>query len=176
MSKTLAFLKKEFLEMLPPTIFFFVVFEIVVFARSLMGGEPEASMTTTAGALIGALIVGKSILIADALPLLRWFREKRLILNVLWRVFLYLAIVFLFQVLEELIPLLRKYDGLAAASSHLLEEIHWTRFWATHLLLAVFLILYSFMTALISVIGTNRFREVFFGRKSGSTQDTQAAG
>jgi hypothetical protein len=165
MNKALAFLKKEFLELIPPTIFFFVLFEIVLFARTLMGSELQFSTTTTAGVVIAALIVGKSILIVDALPLFRWFRDRRLILNVLWRGMLYSLIVLMFQFLEELIPLVNKYNGIPAATHHLAEEIHWHRFWATHLLFMVFLLLYTFITALIDVIGGNRFREVFFGRK-----------
>lgn len=168
MSKTLAFIKKEFIEMLTPTIFFFVVFEIVLFARSLMGVEQQFSLMTTGGVIVAALIVGKSVLIADALPLFRWFRDPRLIINVFWRTLLYMLIVLMFQILEELIPLLGKYDGLTAAASHLHDDIHWPRFWATHLIFAVFLVHYSFVTALISVIGGDRFREVFFGRNPDS--------
>jgi hypothetical protein len=168
MSKTLAFIKKEFIEMLTPTIFFFVVFEIVLFARSLMGVEQQFSLTTTGGVVVAALIVGKSVLIADALPLFRWFRDPRLIINVFWRTLLYMLIVLMFQIIEELIPLLGKYDGLAAAASHLRDDIHWPRFWATHLIFAVFLVHYSFVTALISVIGGDRFREVFIGRSPDS--------
>jgi len=163
MSKTLAFLKKEFLELLPPTIFFFVVFHIVVFTRSLIGVHGGFSMTSSAAATIGALIVGKSILIANALPMFKLFGEKRLIYNVVWRVFVYLCIVFVFQVLEEVIPLVSKYGGLGSASERLIEEIHWTRFWATHILLGVFLTLYSFGTALIGVIGGDRCLEIFLG-------------
>jgi len=110
----------------------------------------------------------ESVLIADALPLFRWFSEPRLIFNVLWRVLLYLLVVLMFQILEELIPLLSKYDGFAAAASHLGDEVHWPRFLATHLIFAIFLVHYSFIRALISVIGKNRFRKVFFGRSQGS--------
>jgi hypothetical protein len=165
MSKTLAFLKKEFMEMLPPTIFFFIVFEIIVSVRLLIGAQTNGfTMTTSATAVISALILGKSILIADALPLFKWFRDRRLIYNVLWRIVLYLSVVLLFQVFEELIPLIRKYDSVAAAFVHLMDEIHWSRFAATHIVLAVFLMFYCVFTAMISVIGHNRFVEAFFGR------------
>ena len=39
MNKAITFIKKEFLEMLPPTIFFFVVFHVVLFTRALMAKE-----------------------------------------------------------------------------------------------------------------------------------------
>jgi hypothetical protein len=79
---------------------------------------------------------------------------------------LYMLVVLTFQFLEELIPLISKYEGLAAAASHLRDEVHWARFWATHLIFAVFLVHYSFVTALIGVIGRDQFRGVFLGRSS----------
>ena len=163
MNKTVAFLKKEFLEMLPPTIFFFVVFQFVVISRSVLGAELDISMVTSAAAVIGALIVGKSILVADALPLFKWFRDHRLIYNVVWRTALYMSIIVIFQMLEELIPLASKYGGFASASEHLIADVDWLRFWATHIILVVFLAFYSFATALIDVVGNDRFLAVFFG-------------
>jgi hypothetical protein len=61
-------LKKEFLEMLPPTIFFFVMLHIVAIIRALMvkAGQFEASSTVSIA--IAALVLGKAVLIADMLP------------------------------------------------------------------------------------------------------------
>lgn len=171
MSKALDFLKKEFLEMLPPTIFFFATFETVVFFRYLMESPAGFTLTTTSAAVIGALILGKSILIADALPLFNWFRNRRLVFNVLWRIALYMFVVLLFQVLEELIPLARKYGGISSGFERLSEEVHWPRFVATHIILAVFLTFYSVATAMIDVIGKERFFEAFFGWRKTSAAE-----
>ncbi|MGH0032197.1 MAG: hypothetical protein ACQGVC_20595 [Myxococcota bacterium] len=161
MSRTLAFLKKELLEMIPPTVFFLVVFHVVVLGRSLLGGGTAISMTTAAAATVGALVVGKSILIADALPLFRLFRERRLIYNILWRVFLYLCVVLVFQVLEELVP--RAIESGLPSLDQLAAEIDWARFWGTHLVLALFLVFYTVVTALIEIIGERRCLEILFG-------------
>ena len=166
MKRALIFLKHEFLEMLPPTIFFLVVFHTVAFTRSLMSEQFGIALASSSAATIGALIVGKSILIADALPLFKWFCQKRLIYNVAWRIFLYVIIVLLFQFLEELIPLISKYGAISTASEHVIEEIKWARFWATLLVLIVFLVIYSAATTVIGAIGRNEFLEIFFGSKS----------
>ena len=71
MNKTLQILKKEFLEMLPPTIFFFVIFHILFFVRSLFANKYSISVESSIVATIGALIVGKAVLIADKLKLLK---------------------------------------------------------------------------------------------------------
>ena len=164
MSKFLAILKKEFFEMLPPTIFFLVVFQAVILARSVLVSESDFTMTTASAALIGALVVGKSILIADALPLFNWYREPKLIYNIVWRMFLYLTVVLIFQILEELIPLISKLGGLLPALQNFASEVNFPRFWATHLVFALFLMLWSFITALIEIIGREQLLQTLFGR------------
>ena len=166
MKKALTFLKHEFLEMLPPTIFFFVVFHIVVFTRALMAEQYGITISSSVAATIGALIVGKSILIADALPFLNWFSQKKLIYNIAWRTFFYTIIVLLFQFLEELIPLISKYGAISAATEHLIEEIKWPRFWSTHIILIVFLFVYNLATGVIGAIGRDKFFEILFSSKS----------
>ena len=162
--RAIAFLKKEFVEMLPPTIFFFVVFHIVVLVRDLLGERAGIAMTTSAAATLAALVVGKSILVADALPLFKMFRSSGLLYDILWRVFLFLCIVLLFQGLEELVPLVSKHGGLAAALGHSIEEIDWRRFWATHIALGVFLTFYAFATAVIDQMGRREFVDALLGR------------
>ena len=169
MNKTLVFLKREFLELLAPTIFFFVVFYIVACMRALMVEQYSIPPKSFAAVVIGALIVGKSILIADALPFIRYFREPRLIYNVLWRCFLYALIILLFQILEELIPLISKYGGFSAAYEHFIHEIRWYRFLATHLILIAFLVTYIVIATVVGEIGHRECFAIFFGKR----KDTQ---
>ena len=166
MKKILIFLKNEFLEMLPPTIFFFVVFHIILFTWALMANQYGITIASSASATLVALIVGKSILIAGALPLFNWFRQNRSIYNVAWRMFLYVNIVLVLQFSEELIPIISKYGSISTASKHLIEEIKWPRFWSTHIILIVFLFVYSLATEVIGAIGRNEFLAIFFSSKS----------
>lgn len=166
MNKTLLFLKKEFLEMLPPTIFFFVVFHILFFIRSLIANEYGISVTSSIVATIGALIVGKAVLIADNLKLLKLFQEKELIHRVLWKVLIYTAMVFIFRYLEEVIPLISKYGSFGSANQHIIEEIKWPKFWAIQIFLIVFLIIYVSFAELIKLVGKEQFKEMVFGKNT----------
>ncbi len=49
----------------------------------------------------------------------------------LWRTFLYLLVVLAFQLLEELLPLISKHGGLAAAIVALVREVGLGAIWAT---------------------------------------------
>ena len=170
--KTLIFLKHEFLEMLPPTIFFFVVFHIIVFTRALMEEQYGIAVSSSAAATIGALIVGKAILIADKLPIMNWFGQKRLIYNVAWRIVLYVLLVLLFQFIEELIPLISKDGGILMSSERLFEEIKWHKFWATLIIFVVFLAFYCLAKAVIDAFGRSELLNVFLS--SGDSRSTGA--
>ncbi|WP_104735572.1 hypothetical protein [Hanstruepera ponticola] len=165
MKKILLFLKKEFIEMLPPTIFFFVVFHILYFIKSLVANEYGVSISSSIAAAIGSLIVGKAILIVDSLKALNLFQEHNLIHRILWKIFIYSVFVFLFRYLEEVIPLMSKYDSFNVANRNLINEIKWSQFWTIQIVLFIFLTIYISFVELIKVIGKERFLEIVFKKK-----------
>ena len=164
MSKTLKFIKKELLEILPPTIYFFVIFRIVLFTRGLMAIQYGIEFSSTALALIGALVVGKSILIADALPITKMFNQQRLIYNILWKTFLYLSIAVLFQFAEKLIPILIK-NGSEGVWHRFSEAMEWPQFFSTNILLLLFLLIYNLASGIIKAIGSSTVKAMVFGLK-----------
>ncbi|PYL80799.1 MAG: hypothetical protein DMF23_15580 [Verrucomicrobia bacterium] len=85
MTKLSTTLKKEFFELLPPTIFFFVALHIVAFVRVLMLKGTGISPSSSISIAVAALILGKAVLIADMLPMINRFPNKPLIYNVAWK-------------------------------------------------------------------------------------------
>jgi hypothetical protein len=74
--------RHEFREALPPMIFFFISFHIVVFDRRLMLRQYGLPLSSVVGATIAALIVTKIVLIADMLPFVNRFPDRPLMYNV----------------------------------------------------------------------------------------------
>ena len=66
-----AFVLHEFLEMLPPTIFFFVGFNLIVLTTNLLLADYSVAFASFILATTGALVVGKSVLVANAMAVLR---------------------------------------------------------------------------------------------------------
>lgn len=165
MKKVLKFLQTEFLEMLPPTIYFLLVFHTVAFARALMAEQYGINFASSVSATIGALIIGKAILIADALPFVNKFREKGSAYNVAWRMLIYISIILLIQYLEEFIPLISKHESFVTAIEHVHEGRQWPQFWATFILCSIFLLFYSLSTEVIAAIGRNELLKIFFRSK-----------
>ncbi len=151
--------------MLPPTIYFLVVFHILYFIKSLIADEYGVSISSSIVATIGALIVGKAILIADSLKALKLFEENNLIHRILWKVFIYGIFVFIFRYLEEIIPLISKYQSFFQANKNLIHEIKWSQFWIIQIVLFIFLTIYVSYVELIKIIGKEEFLELVFKRK-----------
>ncbi|PZN71849.1 MAG: hypothetical protein DM484_25465, partial [Candidatus Methylumidiphilus alinenensis] len=121
-------LKHEFLSLLPPTIFFFITFSLMVVSKQLILKEYNVPFSGWANALIGALIVGKVVLLTDMLRFVNRFPDKPLMYNVAWKTSIYFIATMLFRYVEHIAPLLMKSESLAQAHSHLMEEIVWPHF------------------------------------------------
>ena len=163
MSKLSTTLKKEFFELLPPTIFFFVALHIVTFVRVLAlkgtGIAPLSSMSIA----VAALILGKAVLIADLLPLINRFPNKPLIYNVAWKTFIYMLIATVIHYLERLIDFWRQTGSFVAGNQKLFAEIVWPHFWAIQIILLVLIVMYCTMHELVRVIGKEKVLRIFFG-------------
>src|SRR2546421_4280381 len=163
MTKLSTKLKKEFFELLPPTIYFFVALHIVAFVRVLMlkgtGIAPLSSMSIA----VAALILGKAVLIADLLPMINRFPNKPLIYNVAWKTLIYLLAATLIHYLEHLFDFWRQSGGFVAGNKKLLAEIVWPHFWAIQIILLVLIAMYCTLHELVRVLGKEKVLRIFFG-------------
>ena len=156
-------LKKEFFELLPPTIFFFVALHIVAFVRVLMLKGTGVSPVSTMSIAVAALILGKAVLIADLLPLINRFPNKPLIYNVAWKTLIYLLMATVIHYLERLIDFWRQTGSFVGGNKELLAKIIWPHFWAIQLILFVLIAMYCTMHELVHVMGREKALRIFFG-------------
>src|SRR5436305_12978813 len=163
MSKVSSKLKKEFLALLPPTIFFFVALHIVAFIRVLMLRGTGISPLGSVSIAVSALILGKAVLLADMLPLINRFPDKPLIYNVTWKTLIYLLVSALIHYLERLVDFWRQAGSLVAGNQKLLAEMVWPHFWAIQLILLILIAMYCTIHELVRVIGRDKLLRIFFG-------------
>ena len=163
MKKFGEFVKREVRELIPPTLFFFIAFHIIALSRSLMLHQYGVSVSATAGVAIGALLVGKAVLIADLLPFVNLYPHKPLIYNVLWKTAIYTIAAMIVRYLEHLIPYWWRTGGFVAGNRELEKEIVWPFFWTIQLWLCVLLFLYCTSRELVRAIGAEEVKRMFFG-------------
>ena len=102
-SRLVAFVLKELREVVPPTVFFAVGFNLIVFTTDLILADYLLSFGSFIVATMAALVVGKAVLVANAMPFLRRFDTAPLIRPVLFKTFVYWIVVFLVRFVEKLV-------------------------------------------------------------------------
>jgi hypothetical protein len=161
--KLLKTLKHEFLQVIPPTIFFFVAFTLILATQRLILRQYGIPLMGFGGAVIGALIVGKVVLIVDALPFVNKFPGKPLLYNTLWKTFIYFLAVMLFRYLEHVVPLVFEHQDFLEANRRLVDEIVWPHFWLIQMWLMVLFFVYCAMRELVGAIGRETVVRMFLG-------------
>ncbi|MBK1618900.1 hypothetical protein CKO42_10745 [Lamprobacter modestohalophilus] len=156
-------LKKEFLAILPPTLYFFVALHLVVVIRVLMLEGTGIPATTSVSVALAALILGKAVLIADLLPIINRYPEKPLIYNVVWKTLLYQLVAAVVHYAERLVDFARQAGGVVAGNEKLLAEIVWPHFWAVQILLFLLILMYCTLHELVRLVGKDKAKQMFFG-------------
>jgi len=160
--------KEEFLKLIPPTIFFFITLSLVALIRALMLKGTGIPVSSPLQIALGALILGKAVLIADLLPFINRFPDKPLIYNVGWKSAIYVVIAMLLHYVERLIDFWREAGGFVAGNQKLLSEMVWPQFWAIQILLVVLIFNYCALHELVRLVGAAKMREMFFGTPPGA--------
>ena len=163
MHKVFETIKEELLAMLPPTIYFLIALSLVAEVHALMLKGTGISAWTSAQVLVGALILGKAVLISDHLPLINRYPDKPLAHNIGWKTVIYFVIATLIHYVERLIDFWKEAGGLAAANRELLARIVWPHFWAVQIVLLILIFNYCLLHELARVMGAARMRHLFFG-------------
>ena len=74
---------------LPPTIFFFVGFNLILWTKDLILREHDIEFSGFVVATLAALLVGKGVLVTDNLPLMHRFGGRPLIQPILFKTAIY---------------------------------------------------------------------------------------
>ncbi len=161
--KLLESIKKDFLELLPPMIYFFIAFVLILTTKRMILSEYQISWTGFGAAVVGAILAGKVVLMVDKLPFVNQFPDRPLICNTLWKSLLYFLAALVVRYLDQLVHFLRKHEGLLEANRQMLSEVVWPHFWLLQMWLAVLFLMFCAMRELIRVIGRDKFIHLFFG-------------
>src|SRR6516165_7828967 len=108
--RTGAFLLREFREILPPTIFFFIGFNLILLTTNLILADYGAQFSSFILATAAAFVVGKAVLVANAMRSIRRYDRAPLIRPILFKTVFYWVAVFIARLLEHWIEYLRSGD------------------------------------------------------------------
>jgi len=134
---------REFLEILPPTIFFFIGFNLIVLTTNLILADYGAQVANFMIATASALIVAKALLVANAMPVIRRYDRAPLIRPILFKTVFYSVAVFIARLIEHWIEYLLSRDYVFGGFlRHEIAAFSWHRFIATQLWILVLFLIY----------------------------------
>ena len=114
MSDAVSKVREEIAKIIPPTIFFFIMLHLIALERSLMLSGTGIPLLSFGAVTVAALVLGKAVLLADALPLVNRYPDKPLAYNVVWKTTIYVLVASVVHCLENLYDFWKEAGSVAA--------------------------------------------------------------
>ena len=166
-----AVLFREVRHVLPPTLFFFIGFHLIVFTKQLILAEHKIEFTGFMLATVAALVVGKAVLVADKMPFLSRFDRAPLIQPILFKTTVYWFFVFLARLIEAFVRFtILEGHPPAAFFQELVSNFSWYRFIAVQLWILVLFLIYVTASELNTLFGDGELRRLLFTRRASELQ------
>jgi len=160
----------EVREALPPTIFFFIGFNFIVLTTTLLVAQYMVAVSNFMLATMAALVVGKAVLVANKMPLLRRYDRAPLIQPILFKTAFYWVIVFFARLLERLAHFLVEGNSPGDFGSYLITTFSWHRFSAISLWIFVLFLIYVTVSEFSHLFGPGEIRRLLFTRRPSELQ------
>jgi hypothetical protein len=158
---------------LPPTIFFFVGFNLILWTKRLILEEHGVEFSGLFTATVAALVVGKAVLITDKLPLMRRFDGAPMIQPILFKSAIYWLCVLIVRLAERLVHFLAAGGAIAGFPEHLVQDFSWPRFLSIQIWLMVLFLAYLTIHELNLLFGDGELFRVFFRWRSSDAKLTR---
>ena len=155
-----------FKHMLPPTLYFFIAFNLIVFTTNLLTHDYWFRASSFLVATMTALVVGKSVLVADQIRLIDRFRGAPLIQPILYKTIFYTLIVMVVRIVERFIHFAIDDRGFTLAFSAAVDDFSWRRFAAIQIWLFTCFLIYVTATELSALLGEGQLFRLFFRHRS----------
>jgi hypothetical protein len=161
-SRILAFVAKEFREMLPPTLFLAVGFNLIVLTTQLVLDDYFVYFANFMVATGAALVVGKSVLMADLFPFLRRYNSGLLIRPILFKTVVYTLVVLAVRFLERVVEYLIDGGTIAGFPEYFSTHFTWHRFAAIQIWIFVLFLIYTTGSELSARLGRGELARMLF--------------
>src|SRR5499426_851429 len=158
---------------LPPTIFFFIGFNLILWTKRLILEEHGIDFSGFFTASVAALLVGKAVLVTDSLPFMRRFEGAPLIQPILFKTAIYWLCVLIVRLAEGLIHFLAGGGVIALFPAYFVDRFSWPRFLSIQLWLMVLFLVYVTVHELNELFGNGELFRLFFRWRSSEAKLTR---
>lgn len=171
--RMLAWCFGEMKHVLPPTIFFFIGFHLILWTKRMILREYHVELSGPLVATMAALVVGKAVLVTDRMPFMRGFDGAPLLQPILFKATIYWACVTLVRIGEELLHFFRNGGVLVDFPQHLADRFSWSHFLVVQVWLMVLFLIYVTIHELNGLFGHGELYRLFFRWRSSQAKLTR---
>jgi len=158
---------------LPPTIFFFVGFNLILWTKRLVLEEHGIDFSGFFTATLAALLVGKAVLATDHLPFMRRFDGAPIIQPIIFKTAIYWLCILIVRLAEELVQFLANGRTVTDFPTYLIESLSWSRFLSIQIWLMVLFLVYVTVHELNTLFGDGELYRLFFRWRSSEAKLTR---
>jgi hypothetical protein len=158
---------------LPPTIFFFVGFNLILWTKHLILQEHGVEFSGFFTAIVAALLVGKAVLVTDNLPFMRRFDGAPMIQPILFKSAIYWLCVLIVRMAEEVVRFVAAGGAIAAFGDHFANHFSLPRFLSIQIWLTVLFLVYVTIHELNELFGDGELYRLFFRWRSSEAKLTR---
>lgn len=159
--------------MAPPTLYFFVGFNLILWTTQLALAEHGIDVKGFATATVAALLVGKAVLVTDSLRFMARFDGAPLIQPILFKSAIYWVCVFFVRLAEALIHYVIEHGTVGGFLPYLVDHFSWGRFLFIQVWLMLLFLLYVTIHELDNLFGHGELRRIFFRWNTTQTKLTR---
>lgn len=156
---------------LPPTIFFFAGFNFIVLTTNLLVADYAVAVSSFMLATVAALVVGKAVITANAMPFLKLFDRAPLIQPILFKTGIYWVAVVITRLGERFVRF-ALFEGNPPGDfiSYLVDTFSWHRFTAISLWIFALFLIYVTAAEFIALLGPAEMRRLMFAHRPSELQ------
>jgi hypothetical protein len=158
---------------LPPTIFFFVGFNLILLTKRLILQEQGVEFSGFFTAIVAALLVGKAVLVTDNMPFMRRFDGAPMIQPILFKSAIYWLCVLIVRLAEEFVHFVASGGAIADFGDHLANHFSLARFLSIQIWLMVLFLVYVTIHELDELFGDGEVYRLFFRWRSSEAKLTR---
>jgi hypothetical protein len=160
-------------ELLPPTVFFFVGFNLILWTKQMILQEQGIEFSGYLVATMTALLVAKAVLVTDHMAFMRRFDGAPLIQPILFKASIYWACVFAVRLGEGFVHFVREGGAPGGYARHLIDQFSWPRFLTIQVWLMVLFLVYVTIHELNQLFGDGELYRLFFRWRSSQAKLTR---
>jgi hypothetical protein len=158
---------------LPPTIFFFVGFNLILYTKRLILQEHGIEFSGFFTSLVAALLVGKAVVVTDNMRLMRRFDGAPMLQPILFKSAIYWLCVLIVRLAEELVHFVAAGGAITDFGDHFAGQFPLARFLSIQIWLMVLFLVYVTMHELNELFGDGELYRLFFRWRSSEAKLTR---